>query len=445
MNILNETQTLIDELNATNSKNDKVAILKQYPQCQSVLKYVYDPLMKFNVTSANLKKRNLLKTAFSKAPAFDDIFSLLDALNARTITGHDAIDSVNKFIAQNDEYKELICNIIDKNLKVRIDKKSINKAFPGLIAEFSVALAYPYDKFEGKVNKHTGELYCDFDKQTWFLSRKLDGCRAICIVRNGKSSFWSREGNQFLTLSNVEVEIENIARRLKLDNFVLDGEMCIEKPNGTEDFKSIVSQIKRKDYTVDFPRYKLFDAVSLRAFEAGQSKAILSQRQQWLQQWKNQSGMIDVLDQIKIESTSQLTDAMSEATRRGWEGLIIRKDVGYEGKRSADMLKLKKFLDAEYEVKAVHIGDFRVINKETGLEETIKTVANVIIEHKGSLVSVGSGFSLEERKHYMENPDELKGAIICVQYFEETTDKDGNIRLRFPTVKHVYGKEGRGV
>ena len=39
---------------------------------------------------------------------------------------------------------------------------------------------------------------------------------------------------------------------------------------------------------------------------------------------------------------------------------------------------------------------------------------------------------------YKEHPEELIGKTITVQYFEETTDKSGNISLRFPTCKMVY-------
>jgi ATP-dependent DNA ligase len=32
------------------------------------------------------------------------------------------------------------------------------------------------------------------------------------------------------------------------------------------------------------------------------------------------------------------------------KGVMLRKDVGYEGKRSKNLLKVKKFFDAEYTV-----------------------------------------------------------------------------------------------
>ena len=63
---------------------------------------------------------------------------------------------------------------------------------------------------------------------------------------------------------------------------------------------------------------------------------------------------------------------------------------------------------------------------------------NVIIEHKGNRVQVGSGFNHEQRRHYFQNPNQILGKQIKVQYFEETTNMNGTHSLRFPVIKAVY-------
>ena len=84
------------------------------------------------------------------------------------------------------------------------------------------------------------------------------------------------------------------------------------------------------------------------------------------------------------------------------------------------------------------------IDKELKQEVTIQTMTNVLIEHKGNTVSVGSGFSLDERNHYYNNPNDIVGKEITVQYFEESKDKTGKVSLRFPVCKAVY-QNGRQV
>jgi len=141
---------------------------------------------------------------------------------------------------------------------------------------------------------------------------------------------------------------------------------------------------------------------------------------------------------IKIDDTEHLNKLITEAQSNGWEGNMIRKDVGYEGKRSNDLLKIKKFHDDEYVVKSVEVGPFRLIDKSTKLETTEEVLTNVIIEHKGYDVSVGSGFSVEERRLFSENPDLIVGKEITVQYFEESSNKDSELSLRFPTIKKIW-------
>ena len=63
---------------------------------------------------------------------------------------------------------------------------------------------------------------------------------------------------------------------------------------------------------------------------------------------------------------------------------------------------------------------------------------NIVIEHKGNRVDVGSGFSQEQRRHYFKNPTEIIGKQVTVQYFEESQNKKGEYSLRFPVIKTVY-------
>ena len=121
---------------------------------------------------------------------------------------------------------------------------------------------------------------------------------------------------------------------------------------------------------------------------------------------------------------------------------MLRKNAGYEGKRSKSLLKCKKFFDNEYEVLDVEFDSHRVIRD--GKEIVMEMLANVIIEHKGYKVSVGSGWNQEQRIRYHANPETLIGKTINVQYFEETKNQQGELSLRFPTVKHVY-ENGRNV
>ena len=424
---LKKIQELVDRLKSTNSTNDKIDIIKEYgddSMIKQLLKYVYSPFKQYYIKSTQLKKLKKL----CNPTYFGSLFCMLDNLTNRVWTGHTAIGYVNGYVKSFPEYKELIYCIIDKNLKTRTGADLINKAIPKCVPTFKVALANSYDKQKGKV---------DFNTQTWFASQKLDGVRCLAVVdENGKCNFYSRQGKTFDTLDVVKNEIESLG----LTNVVFDGEVCIVDENGVENFQDIMKEIKRKDHTIKNPKYKIFDYLTLEEFDNQLGTRNLSVRLSTCV--KPKLGCVEMLEQWKVESEDHFQELAELATKNNWEGLMLRKDCGYKGKRTNDLLKVKKFFDEEYVVKGVENAIHRIIIG--GIEAEVEMLSNVIIEHKGCDVGVGSGFSQEERKLYFKNPELIIGKTITVQYFEETINQDGCHSLRFPVVKHIY-ENGRNV
>jgi DNA ligase-1 len=417
---LKRLELFLTEINLSNSTNHKIQVLEKYANdefIKKVLYYTYNPYFNYGVTSANLSKRTDL---IAPSSVYDNLFYLLADLNERNITGHAAIQAANRFIEDYQEFKDLIYQIIDHNLKSRATTTLINRVIPNLIPTFSVALAHDYTKVKG-INLTDG---------TWYISRKLDGVRCLAIIRNGNISFFSRNGKEFDTLSIVKKEIE----ALGLNNCVLDGEICLMNENGSDDFQGILKQIQRKDYTIPNPKFWVFDILTLEEFDSCSGKVSLSDR---LNRINFNSDIICNLSQYLVLSEESLLNLKKEAKELNWEGLIARRNVGYEGERSKNMLKLKEFYDAEYEVKEAIMETQRLIVNGHEVEEEV--LSAVIIEHKGSPVRVGSGFSLDERREYYLTPEKIVGKIICVQYFEETIDQNGNNSLRFPVFKANYG------
>jgi len=203
-----------------------------------------------------------------------------------------------------------------------------------------------------------------------------------------------------------------------------------------------MKQIRKKDHQIDNPKYLIFDIISGDEFRTKTGTLKYSSRYARLGEIffdPSRYNHLKVVTQTVITTEERYIEMMSESDQLGWEGLILRKNVGYEGKRSKNMLKCKSFKDAEYKVKALEFGPFRMI--ENGLEVTKDVLTNVIIEHKGNEVSVGSGFTIADREYFKRFPDELCGKIITVKYFQETQNQAGNWSLRFPTFKVLHGNK----
>lgn len=423
---------VVNELNSTNSTNDKKDILSKYKDnefVKKVLYYTYNPTFQYYVTPENLEKN--YEDDLGSLHTFKDLFEMLDILRRREVTGHKAINSVNDFCYRNEEYKDLIYKIIGKDLEIRMGDSLINKVIPGLVPTFDCALATDFDKVE-----------VDFNKDTWYASRKLDGVRCLAIVdESGHVTCWSRQGNEFETLQKVKDEIA----KLNLKDKVLDGEICLVDKDGNEDFQGIMKQIRRKDHTISNPKYLVFDIIEGDAFRSKLGNKVYSSRYTELGAYlynAKEKGFnhLEVVNQTSIANEAHYIELMEHADSQGWEGLILRNSNSvYEGKRSKSMLKCKSFHDAEYKVIDLEFGPFRMI--ENGLEVTKEVLSNVVIEHKGNKVSVGSGFSISDREYFKANPNDILNKVITVKYFEETQNQNGAWSLRFPTVKVIHGNK----
>jgi DNA ligase-1 len=488
--LLDVVAQFVEDMNSSNSGLHKAETFKTFYDTHpdrngpflKTLVYVNDGLMPFNVTKSNVlkfKKDKKKQAKKIKASTYTDgktsglaLFKLLNDLHTCEISGDKAKQTIVDFMAQYPEHEDLILNIIDKDLKIRYTSKSINKVAPGLIPLFQVSLGEKYDK---STKKYLEKKY----NNGWYISRKLDGVRCICRISKSVSNeieykktnqtaidsffqskprstakrpvydvkFYSRQGKQFQTLSKLEDDVRNnLLKIVTLDipeeskGIVLDGEVCSMDSKGNEDFQGIMKEINKKGHTMVNPKYLLFDMLTIEEFESGTSKRLLSSR------LAEVNKAVDKSDCTRLSCIQQLSftdDAFVKMQQQvadyGWEGLILRKNDKYIGDRSKDILKVKKFHREEYVVQGIETCKMRVINDTTGLEEEIETLKAAIIDHKGYEVCVGSGFSLDERRQFFESPKELIGKVISVQFFEETKDKNGELSLRFPTFKGLYG------
>ena len=175
--------SFIDKMSLTTSSNNKLYYLMHSSnEIRKILYYTYNNFLQYNIKPKILEKR---KDLVNKHTKFDNMFDLLESLNQRSITGHNAIKEVNGFIYNNPKLKDLLYLILDRNLKIRVSIKLINRAIPGHIPVFNVALA---NKYDDKTKKKV-----DLKKDVWFVSRKLDGVRCLIIVdEKGKAKSFSR-------------------------------------------------------------------------------------------------------------------------------------------------------------------------------------------------------------------------------------------------------------
>lgn len=221
-------------LNETNSSAEKTRRLKFLAEnreslgldmnattvFQKALRMTYSPYEKYGVTSENIRKfmNQPRELSFNED---EDMFILLDDLSLNPSSSHATIKRIVNFLnsLENDVYVETFLNIIDKNLKIRMDSKSINKAVPELIPVFEVSLCKVYEEYKAKVN---------FERDLWYASRKLDGCVS---------------GDTLITMENGErIPIKEIVESK------IEGKVQTYNPEtGKIEFNKILNHMKNMD------------------------------------------------------------------------------------------------------------------------------------------------------------------------------------------------------
>ncbi|ORX49530.1 DNA ligase/mRNA capping enzyme [Hesseltinella vesiculosa] len=486
---LDQLYTLASRVNQTPSLLEKRRIVQEYPQCHSILQRIYDPHLRHHASSKHVLSfmQSQRPSTLSPSALPLSLEQLLDQLSSRTITGHAALETIACFYSRYcvaPQQQQVFWRVLDRNLKMGLSIKSIRLLLappppsprPADLlhattvvqttavqpSSFSFDRRFMHVALASKTPANFEDLVCKEDQVgQWYASRKLDGVRCLAFVQWLPAltiQFSSRTGRLFDSLGKVEhslrqqLQSNHTWHRQFPDGFVLDGEICVfasnslsqtplssHHPSCKEDFLATLRQIRSKGGSMPHPMFELFDLVDLRIFQQGLGGPAFHDRSLALQALLSPDDHLHILDQYRITTKNQLTSLKEKVLDYGWEGLIVRKNVPYEGKRSRNMVKIKEWEDAEYEVMGIETGWMRLPN--TGVEE--KVLTSVLIHHKGHPVSVGSGFGLGQRLDYAKDPSLILGKTITVKYFSESMGDHGNVSLRFPIVKAVYTDQGR--
>jgi DNA ligase-1 len=159
--------------------------------------------------------------------------------------------------------------------------------------------------------------------------------------------------------------------------------------DGNEDFQGIMKQIRKKDHQIEKPKFFVFDYLTLEQFDnqTGTTPLTLRLRNGYHNLPNDVNyDMLEFLPQEQLTTEEQFTEMAKAAEEAGFEGIMVRKNVGYEGKRSHNLLKVKKFHDAEYTVLDTINGNIRWT--ENGKQIEKECLSSITIEHKGCKVNV---------------------------------------------------------
>lgn len=444
MQSLIKFDNFIKELNQNNSRNYKMEVLRKYADDYDIkyfLKFIYNPYITTGISDKKLHKHleDIAVMPYLNSDGFKLLLLYLKVNNTGTDRDIAIIQDFKvrylgySYDSEPTELCKLFDAIVTKNLPLGIDVLTINKCIPNLIPTFNVMLANKY--FE-KPEVVEGKRFA--------LTTKIDGGRIVAIKKNGEARFYTRQGQEYEGLVDLKEEMEAHMP----DNICLDGEITLLNPyvvekdeqgrpaigrklSSKEQYKETM-KITRKDGEKHGIKMKVFDCMLAEQFENQKCDTKYWERRMYLNMIfkgvrQETFGGYTYFELLPLlyegDDISKITEILEQQIAQGEEGIMINIwNAPYQFKRTNDLLKVKKMNDI----------DLPILDFEEGTNKHKGKLGAIVTEYKGFPLKVGSGFTDELREKIWNNKEDYRGLTMSVQYFEETTNQEGGISLRFP-------------
>ena len=402
----NKLISLLEAIKKESRSTKKIKLLKDFPYpeyLKQFLSYAYDPKYVFNITSKPFSK---MKGGIMRDIPMNFFENVLSKPHSERV----------KYVEKEIGWMDAVCrkyviSVFDKDLGIGINIKTINTAFPNLISEFAVMLAFKQteEKFRQVYPSDDGDCYYNI---------KIDGVRCVIDVKDeGHINFYSRNGKEM-----EEFLIDNIRYEIQLDINVFKGHI-LDCEIASNQFQKFMKIYRRKNF-INMDSILIKNSVRLYIFDLiDMANKPLYERVNVLNSMLNAHGdnrFIKFLQYYSVNSNYlRLGELAREYIRKGEEGIIVKKiDAPYEFKRSNYWLKFKNKDTLDVKITGYYAGE-----KGTKYENTL---GGLILDYNGSELRCGSGFTDEERDEIWKIRKDLNGMICEISYMEET--KTGSLR-----------------
>lgn len=404
---MSQILTLLNNLQSTSSRLEKEAILRS-EQDNALLKRVIDfalsPYIQFYIRKIPAYMTDAVPTR-TLDKALDD----LTLLSNRTVTGHDGIDWLTDILETlPPDDAQVIERIIQKDLKCGVSDSTVNKIWPGIVADFPyMRCCLPKDAKLANFNWKAGV----------YSQVKADGMFAnINVFADGNVTILSRSGSVFPMEKFADLEQE--IRSKLLPDTQTHGEVLVmvdgavaprEIGNGI-----INSVLKGGDFASnEVPTLLLWDQIPQSSVvSGGQYNTPYDVRLRNLTKQASDSTMLKLIDTRIVHNMEEAMIHYGEVLAVGGEGTILKDcDAIWKDTTSKQQVKLK------LEVTV----DLKIVGFTEGKGKNADTFGSITCEScDGELVVNVSGFKDKKQRGILtraeihEIRDTLVGTVMSV-------------------------------
>lgn len=435
-NLVMENLNDISNTASTNEKLEKLEIIKNLNNelseyFKKVLKYAYSSNHVFGLKPILFNESKFEIEDVEKAKDYDDIFVFLNDLQNRVITGDSAKLSYLKiYNKSDDDTKELLNRILEKNVKAGFSVKSINKVFNKLIEAqmyMRCSLLKEITNIDEWVNPTKGYI---------FVQEKMDGM--FVNVNNGENalSLVTRQGSEF-NIDSIKVfeELKNNLSMLE-KNHQYHGELLLENlQDGSivprqESNGSFNSALKKgDDNIIDADKYriiiKLWDKIPYSIFldENIKNDEINQDYEKRLISLENDTkkinnNSVEMVVTDKVSNIYESIPILKQMLNDKKEGTVCKlPTMKWSNSTSRGQIKFKNKFVIELKI----IGLTKGTNKNKDLFGAVECVSS---DDKLYVAVSSSGFTDEEKLDMFNNFDSYVNKIISVESNSVIYSKD---------------------
>lgn len=256
------------------------------------------------------------------------------------------------------------------------------------------------------------EMYDPSKKQKFNIANciiqpKLDGIRLLARKVDDEVLLYARSGALKTTTPHVNEQLNEVME----NGEILDGELY-KHGLELEDILSLVQSTKNTKDTSEI-EYWVYDIP--RMGNLVESEPYFKRLNEFMNRYGDSGDIVSesvrLTPSIQLESIQEIEQFHTDIVNDGYEGAILRNPLApYQNKRTKDLLKVKKFQDAEFEIIGVKEGKGKLAGH--GIF-TCRTSS-------GKTFDVKMKGETSELIRYFEYPEEVIGKMLTVQFFSYT-------------------------
>ena len=409
----------LKEINDNNSSNYKLSVLKKYQNDENVIKllsYTYNKVnYNFYINGNRILKECKNASSFEPKYLLDDMYELLDKLKDG-LRGNDALNQcIDMYCGLNETNKNIFINILNRDLKLNINYKQINKVFKNLVPKPQYSRCDIYsDKNASKINYPA------------IIELKVDGTYREFLVQNDKVFGRTRSGEEY---NNPVLEKE-----LKLlDDGYYFGELIIDDNNNRMENNGLINSDNPPNDKIDFI---VWDYLTIDEYQNLKNQRYYGERLASLdkqyQSIKDNVPHIKLIEYHVINNKQEALKYVSQWMNQGLEGGVL-KDFKYLFKNGTSKLQLKIKLKVDADLRITGFTDGTIGTKREG-----KIGAIQYENDDGTVKGQCSGFTDEQLDYFTNNKETLIGKIITVEFCDITKAQNNNYyALMHPRFKEI--------